>query len=143
MAIKLIALDIDGTLLDSEGNLPPADAEAIAAAKAREVMVTLVTARQRLMAAPVAEALHLSGPLVLHNGAIVWLPQEDRELLRLTIDLEHARAIAAFQISAHRAPMHKVLENGDTIGDRLMRTLAVDVHNESHAATVVLESGIV
>jgi len=96
MAIKLIALDIDGTLLDSQGNLPPANAEAIAAAKSREVMVTLVTARQRLTAAPVAASLHLSGPLVLHNGASVWLPQEDRELLRLTIDLEHARAIAAY-----------------------------------------------
>lgn len=96
MAVKLVALDIDGTLLDSEGELPPANAAAIAAARARGVVVTLVTARQQQTAAPVSEALGLSGPLVLHNGAVVWLPQEDRELLRLTIDLDHARAIAAY-----------------------------------------------
>jgi Cof subfamily protein (haloacid dehalogenase superfamily) len=96
MAIRLVALDIDGTLLDSQGELPLANVEAIAAAQAVGLAVTLVTARQRQMVAPLAEALKLTGPLVLHNGAVVWLPQENRETLRLTIDLEHARAIAAY-----------------------------------------------
>lgn len=92
----MVALDIDGTLLDSEGQLPEANAAAIATAKARGVVVILVTARQRQLVTPLARALDLIGPLVLHNGAVVWLPDQDRELLRLTIDLEHARAIAAY-----------------------------------------------
>jgi len=91
-----VALDIDGTLLDSEGRLPPANAAAIAAARAAGVTVTLVTARQRQMTVPLVEELELTAPLVLHNGAVVWLPQENRELLRLTIDLHHARLIAAY-----------------------------------------------
>jgi hypothetical protein len=96
MAIKLIALDIDGTLLDSEGHLPSANAEAIAAAKARGVVVTLATARQRQMTTPLAEALNLTAPLILHSGAVVWLPRQDRDLVHLTIDLAHARDIAAY-----------------------------------------------
>jgi len=96
VTIKLVALDIDGTLLDSEGTLSPANVAAIAAARARGVEVILATARQRQLTAPVAERLDLTGPLILHNGAVVWLPEEDRELLRLTIDLEHARSIAAY-----------------------------------------------
>lgn len=96
MAIKLVALDIDGTLLDSEGELPPANAAAIATARAKGVEIVLATARQRQMTAPLVEALGLTGPLILHNGAMVWLPHEDRELLHLTIDLDHARAIAAY-----------------------------------------------
>ena len=96
MTIKLVALDIDGTLLDSQGELPSANAKAIVAAQAAGATVTLITARQRQMTAPLAETLNLTAPLVLHNGAVVWLPQEDREPLRLTIDLEHARIIAAY-----------------------------------------------
>ena len=77
MAIKLVALDIDGTFLDSAGRLPPANAAAIAAARAAGVIVTLVTARRREMTVPLVDELGLAPPLVLHNGAVVWLPQED------------------------------------------------------------------
>ena len=73
MTIKLVALDIDGTLLDSEGKLPTANVAAIAAARASGVKVILATARQRQLTAPVAERLDLAGPLILHNGAVVWL----------------------------------------------------------------------
>jgi len=96
MGIRLVVLDIDGTLLDSAGSLPPANAAAIAAARSQGVTITLATARQQHMAAPLVEALDLSAPLILHNGAVVWLPATDRCLMCLTIDLAHAQAIAAY-----------------------------------------------
>jgi len=46
MAVKLIALDIDGTLLDSRWTLPEANRAAIAEATRRGIEVALVTGRR-------------------------------------------------------------------------------------------------
>jgi len=43
MAVRLIALDIDGTLLDSRWQLPEANRAAIAKAAGRGIEVALVT----------------------------------------------------------------------------------------------------
>src|ERR1700683_3677949 len=71
MAIKLIAMDIDGTLLDSQGQVPEKNAQAVAEAAARGVEIVLVTGRRFDFARPLADdlpcALHLivtSGPLI-------------------------------------------------------------------------------
>ena len=46
MAVRLIALDIDGTLLDSRWRLPEANRAAIAEATRRGIEVALVTGRR-------------------------------------------------------------------------------------------------
>ena len=43
--IRLLAIDIDGTLLDSRGRLPDAHREALVDASARGVEIALVTGR--------------------------------------------------------------------------------------------------
>ncbi|MBA3246588.1 MAG: HAD family phosphatase, partial [Pyrinomonadaceae bacterium] len=43
MSIRLIALDLDGTLLNSRGHLSDRNRQAIAAARALSVRVALVT----------------------------------------------------------------------------------------------------
>ena len=43
--MKLFATDLDGTLLDREGRVRPEDKEAIRAARARGVKVTIATGR--------------------------------------------------------------------------------------------------
>ena len=45
MAIRLIALDLDGTLLTSEKTISPGDRAAVEEAIARGVVVVLVTGR--------------------------------------------------------------------------------------------------
>src|ERR1700753_1365126 len=59
MAIRLIALDLDGTLLDSRGELSERNREAINSARARGVSVALVTGRRFRDARPLALALRL------------------------------------------------------------------------------------
>src|SRR6266851_2236506 len=54
MAVRLIALDIDGTLLDSRWQLPEANRAAIAEAARRGIEVALVTGRRYDFAMPVA-----------------------------------------------------------------------------------------
>jgi Cof subfamily protein (haloacid dehalogenase superfamily) len=71
MRARLIALDIDGTLLDPYGKLSSSASGAVAAASRRGLRVVLCTGRRFRTALPVATELSLSGSMVVHNGALV------------------------------------------------------------------------
>jgi Cof subfamily protein (haloacid dehalogenase superfamily) len=71
MPFRLLALDVDGTLLDPDGVLRPAVREAVRAARERGLSVVLCTGRRYRTALPILEALELEGPAVLHNGVVV------------------------------------------------------------------------
>jgi Cof subfamily protein (haloacid dehalogenase superfamily) len=68
--IRLIGIDMDGTLLDSEGRMPPANRDAIDAAAARGVHIALVTGRSYPYARPVADPLPAAVTLIVSNGAV-------------------------------------------------------------------------
>ena len=69
--IRLIAADIDGTLLDPGGALSPRTIQAVRAAHERGVIVALATSRRFTGAAPIAEALAAVDALILYDGALV------------------------------------------------------------------------
>ena len=69
-AIRLIGLDVDGTLLDSSGTIPAANRDAIVRAVSRGIHVALVTGRSYPFARPVADSLPPSVSLIVSNGAI-------------------------------------------------------------------------
>jgi Cof subfamily protein (haloacid dehalogenase superfamily) len=71
MAVRLIALDIDGTLLDSEWKLPEANRCAIAEATRRGIEVALVTGRRYDFAMPIARNLGSPLTMIVNNGALV------------------------------------------------------------------------
>jgi Cof subfamily protein (haloacid dehalogenase superfamily) len=71
MSIRLLAVDIDGTLLDSTGQVPEANQRAVAAAVARGVEVALVTGRRYTFALPVAERIPAPLTMIVNNGALV------------------------------------------------------------------------
>ncbi len=71
MTVRLIAIDIDGTLLDSSGRLPDANRQAIHAAVTRGVEVVLATGRTFHHARPIAEQLGATVVLIVSNGALV------------------------------------------------------------------------
>jgi Cof subfamily protein (haloacid dehalogenase superfamily) len=105
MAVKLIALDIDGTLLDSRWTLPEANRAAIAEATRRGIEVALVTGRRYDFAMPIA--LQLGAPLtmIVSNGAVIrtqdgqthlrhLLPRETaRRVLEITRPWRHSTAV--------------------------------------------------
>jgi Cof subfamily protein (haloacid dehalogenase superfamily) len=70
MSIRLLALDLDGTLLDSRGELPEQNLLAIEAARGAGVRVALVTGRRFRDARPLALQLGLDVPVISHNGAL-------------------------------------------------------------------------
>jgi len=71
MRTRLLALDIDGTLLDPYGALTDAAREAVAAARSAGLAVVLCTGRRYRTALPIAQALGLAGAIVVNNGALV------------------------------------------------------------------------
>ncbi|GGE44380.1 stress response protein YhaX [Pullulanibacillus camelliae] len=71
MAYRLLALDIDGTLLKTNNRLDRETKEAVQFAMDKGAAVTLVTERHFHSAAKVAKALRLKYPIITHNGAFI------------------------------------------------------------------------
>jgi Cof subfamily protein (haloacid dehalogenase superfamily) len=69
--VRLIALDIDGTLLDSRWQLPEANRAAIAEATRRGIEVALVTGRRYDFAMTVAHQLNSTLTMIVSNGALI------------------------------------------------------------------------
>ena len=69
--IRLLAIDIDGTLLDTRGSIPPANVEAVGRAIEAGVEVVLATGRRYDFARAIFERLPAPLTLILSNGAIV------------------------------------------------------------------------
>jgi hypothetical protein len=69
--IRLVALDLDGTLIGDDLRLPPRTVATIRAVVARGVHVALVTGRMTSSALPYARELGLHDPLVGLQGALV------------------------------------------------------------------------
>jgi Cof subfamily protein (haloacid dehalogenase superfamily) len=99
---KLVALDIDGTLLEPGAALDavPNDAlvEAVAALQARDVIVMLATGRMYPGTVPIAERLGIKEPLICQQGASVHEP--DGSLRHgFTIDQDIARELYEYATS--------------------------------------------
>jgi Cof subfamily protein (haloacid dehalogenase superfamily) len=73
--VKLLALDLDGTLLNSRGEISDANRDAIRRAEEAGVLVTIATGRRFRDALPVGLELGLNAPLVTHNGALLKFAQ--------------------------------------------------------------------
>lgn len=98
--IRLLALDIDGTLLDSSGQLPDANRLAIARAIERGVEVALATGRRFDFARPVFEQLPSPLTLILSNGAVVKR-RDGETLMKRLLPREVAREVLA-AVPQHR-----------------------------------------
>ncbi|MEH6957137.1 Cof-type HAD-IIB family hydrolase [Neobacillus drentensis] len=77
--IKLVALDMDGTLLNNKGQISEANRQAIQAAKDQGVFVVLSTGRSITTCREHADSLELNSYLVTVNGSEIW--DEKRELV--------------------------------------------------------------
>lgn len=103
--VRLLAVDIDGTLLDSRGGIPDENRHALAAALESGIEIALVTGRAFHFARPVMERLGLPVLCIASNGAIVrtsggttvmrrLMPAaQAREVLAATIDFRSDAAV--------------------------------------------------
>lgn len=94
--IRLVALDIDGTLLQSDNRLSPAVAAAVQAVSRRGVAVVLATGRWYGSARRWAERLEAHAPIISHSGARVTRQENEEDLLYLGLPMAPSREIVAF-----------------------------------------------
>jgi hypothetical protein len=99
MNCSLLALDLDGTLLDSQRRLSDDVAQSIASARKRGVRVVLCSGRMVCSVEPFWRQLGLDSPIIGYNGAYVRHPATGEvifyEPVPLDLTLEVARLAKA------------------------------------------------
>ncbi|MEG6584938.1 Cof-type HAD-IIB family hydrolase [Dendrosporobacter sp. 1207_IL3150] len=86
MAIKLLALDLDDTLLDKSSTVSPRCREAIKKAVEKGVTVTVATGRMYCSALPFARQLEIDVPIITYNGALIKSAFSGETLFQQTLD---------------------------------------------------------
>lgn len=84
--VRLVATDLDGTLVHSDGSVTPRTRAALAAAEEAGLLVVFVTGRPLRWAAEVFEHVGGHGLAIVSNGALVWDVAADAPYLERPID---------------------------------------------------------
>ncbi len=93
--IKLVALDLDGTLLDNDGRLPARNVQRIAEAQAQGVGIMLATGKTRQSAVSLIAEMGLNMPSVFSQGLLVCAA--DGSIMReVTLDWRLAEEIVNY-----------------------------------------------
>jgi Cof subfamily protein (haloacid dehalogenase superfamily) len=71
LPIRLVAVDLDGTLIDHQLRMNPRDRDALRAAVASGIHVVIATGRMFRSSLPYAQELGLTGPIINYQGAVV------------------------------------------------------------------------
>jgi hydroxymethylpyrimidine pyrophosphatase-like HAD family hydrolase len=91
---RLVASDLDGTLLRSDGSVSSRTLAALARTVEAGIRFVLVSARSPAWLAPEAERLGLDGIGICSNGAVVYDYEAERVLIHRPLEPETAREIA-------------------------------------------------
>lgn len=96
IGIKLIAIDVDLTLIGSDLRIGERARAAIRAAVEAGCVVTLASGRMFRATLPFAEELGLDAPLVAYNGALIKTAKTHEIISHRPVPLEHAREVIAY-----------------------------------------------
>ncbi len=122
--IKLLALDLDGTLLNSSGKISDANKNAIQAAEKKGVLVTIATGRRFRDARPVALEIDLNAPVVCHNGALLKYAESLKTVAASLIETETVFEI--IRVGKSFGGDALVSCNPDTFGTLLYDTVSAE-----------------
>ncbi|MGD8863402.1 MAG: HAD family hydrolase [Myxococcales bacterium] len=84
-AYDALVLDVDGTLLDDDRQIPEHVRATLARARAAGVVVMLATGRSTLGCRPVSLSLGLDTPAIVYNGAAAYDAVHDRVIEQRTL----------------------------------------------------------
>ena len=94
--IDLIALDLDGTLLDSSGEISARNRRVIRAALENGIRIVLVTGRGVATPIRIARELGLNLPIICCHGALTKDFTANRTLGHIPVPLQYAKPIIEF-----------------------------------------------
>lgn len=95
MIYRLLALNVDGTILQTNGKIHKSTKDAIEYVKQKGVYVTLVTSRSFPSAKKIAKALKLDSTLITHGGAYI-ASEQGKPLVEKRIPEEITYEIVTF-----------------------------------------------
>jgi len=96
MKYKLLVMDVDGTLVDKEGNISNEDKEAIAQARQLGIQISLSTGRAGQACLKILDQLSLDGYHMFFDGALVIEPRQGTEVYVQPIDSAVAKEAIEF-----------------------------------------------
>ena len=115
--IRLVATDVDGTLLDHRGVLPPERAGAVRALTAAGIPVVLATGKLWTSVRTLVTSLGLAGPHVACNGSVVFAA--DGTLLAKHLLVAEVADEVAARLRRDGIPHATYLEDGTLVTDAL------------------------
>ena len=89
--VRMLAIDIDGTLLNPDGKISVPTLAAVQAAQQAGIIVTLATARRYCNTKQIADELGLNIPLILYDGAMIVEHPQGMILHRQTLAADIAQ----------------------------------------------------
>jgi Cof subfamily protein (haloacid dehalogenase superfamily) len=95
MPIRLLALDLDGTLLNQRGQVSPRNVESLRQARAAGCEVAIATGRRFRDARPTALEIGIDAPIICHNGALIKHAVSLETIAVTHLPLATARAVVA------------------------------------------------
>ncbi|MDF7680649.1 pyridoxal phosphatase [Enterobacteriaceae bacterium ESL0689] len=93
MRSRVIALDLDGTLLTSDKTILPASLTALSRARAAGFQVIIVTGRHHIAIHPFYQELAPGTPVICCNGTYLYDYQEKKVLQADPVSIEEARCL--------------------------------------------------
>lgn len=96
MPIRLLAIDLDGTLVNDRLEIDPRDLAAVRAATAAGVHVVIATGRMFRSSLPYAQQLGLTGPIINYQGAVVRDIASKEVLYRCELTLPMQRRVLEY-----------------------------------------------
>jgi 5-amino-6-(5-phospho-D-ribitylamino)uracil phosphatase len=93
MKYRLLALDIDGTLMNSRDELTTGTRSALIRASAAGVHVVLATGRRYRRTLPLVEPLCIDVPLITASGALIKNPLDHRTFYQAEFDVDLLRKV--------------------------------------------------
>jgi len=101
MNYRIVALDVDGTLLHDNHSLSETNKQVICEVASQGAEIVLCTGRSPFSTLPYLDQLGLNGVLITHNGAVTVTSQEHNVLHRFDIPLVKLDPYIAYCKSNH------------------------------------------
>jgi hypothetical protein len=99
--IRLIALDLDGTLVGADLAISKRVRDTIARARERGTQITIVTGRMFAATRPFAQTLGITGPVVCYQGAAIFEAATGAVLRETPVDQDVTRTVLAWAEERH------------------------------------------
>ncbi len=129
VAFRLVATDLDGTLLNPAGELTERTRRVVRTLRDAGIVLALATSRRLAGAAPIAAELELSGPLILYDGAQICDYPSGRIVMEDALNVDVAQEVCERlasrglrPIAQYSSPNHEHLRVAPSPGGNMLDT---------------------